>query len=120
MQKLRQDLRVCRKEKKEETVMLRKQVIAAWRPCGDNSSRWEGIELRLCSKGAEQWERPRGRCQEEKKEQGKVTTNKSKTKLVSSLASASSGRNEGTPASSLELDLPRVQGAFGECGGAGK
>ena len=28
--------------------------------------------------------------------------------------------NEGTPASSLELDLPRVRGAFGACGGAGK
>ena len=34
--------------------------------------------------------------------------------------SASSGCNEGTPASSLELDLPRVRGALGECGGAGK
>ena len=30
------------------------------------------------------------------------------------------GINEGTPASSLELDLPRVRGALGECGGAGK
>ena len=35
-------------------------------------------------------------------------------------SSASSGCNEGTPASSLELDLPRVRGAFGECGGVGK
>ena len=34
--------------------------------------------------------------------------------------SASSGCNEGTPACSLELDLPRVRGALGECGGAGK
>ena len=34
--------------------------------------------------------------------------------------SASSGCNEGTPASSLELDLPRVRGALSECGGAGK
>ena len=34
--------------------------------------------------------------------------------------SASGEGNEGTPVSSLELDLPRVQGALGECGGAGK
>ena len=32
---------------------------------------------------------------------------------------ASGGFNEGTPASSMELDLPRVRGAHGECGGAG-
>ena len=32
----------------------------------------------------------------------------------------SSGCDEGTPASCLELDLPRVRGALGECGGAGK
>ena len=34
--------------------------------------------------------------------------------------SASSGCKEGTPASSLEFDLPRVRSALGECGGAGK
>ena len=34
--------------------------------------------------------------------------------------SASSGCNEGTPATSLELDLPRFRGALGESGGAGK
>ena len=34
--------------------------------------------------------------------------------------SASSGCNEGTPASSLELDLPRIRDALCECGGAGK
>ena len=33
--------------------------------------------------------------------------------------SASSGCKEGTPASSLELDLPRIRSALGECGGAG-
>ena len=31
--------------------------------------------------------------------------------------SASGGRNEGTPASSMELDFPRVRRALGECGG---
>ena len=34
--------------------------------------------------------------------------------------SALSGCNEGTPANSLELDLPRIRGALGEGGGAGK
>ena len=33
--------------------------------------------------------------------------------------SASSGCNEGTPASTLELDLSRIRAALGECGGAG-
>ena len=31
--------------------------------------------------------------------------------------SASGGFSEGTPASSLELGLPRVRGVLGECGG---
>ena len=34
--------------------------------------------------------------------------------------SRSGALKEGTPASSSELDLPRVRGAHGECGGAGK
>ena len=34
--------------------------------------------------------------------------------------SGSSGCNEGTPASSLDFDLPRIRVAFGEGGGAGK
>ena len=34
--------------------------------------------------------------------------------------SPSGGCSEGTPESSLELDLPRVRSALGECGGAGK
>ena len=32
----------------------------------------------------------------------------------------SGGCSEGTPESSLELDLPRDRSALGECGGAGK
>ena len=64
--------------------MLRKQVIAEWRPCCNTSSPWEQIESKLCSKGTEKWERPKGRCQEEKKDEGIVKTNKSKTKPVSS------------------------------------
>ena len=64
--------------------MHRKQVIVAWRLCGNNLSPWDRIGSRLCSKGTEKWERPRGRCQEEKKEKGIVKTNKSKNKPVSS------------------------------------
>ena len=69
------------------------------------------------SKITEKWDRPRGRCQEEKKEE----KNKSKTKPVSNWRlSGSRGCNEGTPRSSLELDLPWVRGALGEGGGAGE
>ena len=73
-----------RLERREEARMLRKQVIVAWRRCGNSLSPWEQIESRLCSKGTEKWELPRGRCQEEKKEEGTVKTNKSREKLVSS------------------------------------
>ena len=73
-----------RQEKREEAVMLRRQVTAAWRPCGSSLSRWERIELRSFDKGTkEKWEQLRSRCQEEKKE-GIVKMNKSKTKQVSS------------------------------------
>ena len=64
--------------------MIRKQVIAAWRPCGNNLSLLGRIESSLCFKGTKKRERPRSGCQEEK-EGGIVKTNKSKTKPVSSL-----------------------------------
>ena len=51
------------------------------------------------------------RNSEDEQEQGKASQQ---------LAVSVSGWNEGTPAGSLELDLPRVRGALGECGGAGK
>ena len=41
---------------------FRKQVIAAWMPCGNGSSPWERIESRLCSKDTEKWEPPTCRC----------------------------------------------------------
>ena len=70
------------------------------------------MEWRSCStESEEKWERSRreeGRsCSEEEQGQGRILP-------------APGGINEGTPASSLELDLPRVRGALGECGGAGK
>ena len=94
--------------------------VAAWRRCGNNLSPWERIESRLCSKryrglGAAQGQmlgREEGRRNSED-EQEQDTASQQLTLL------ASSGCNEGTPASSLELDLHRVRGAFGECGGAG-
>ena len=66
--------------------MLRRHVIAAWRrPCVNSLSHWERIELRLLSKGSrEKFERHRGRCQKEKKKEGAVKANKSKTKPVRS------------------------------------
>ena len=64
--------------------MLRTQVIAAWRPCGSNLSPWRRMELRLVYKGSkEKWERHKGRCQEEKKEEDAVKTIKSETRPVS-------------------------------------
>ena len=85
MQKWRQNFRVCRQEKKEEAVMLRRQVSAAWRTCGNSLSPWGRIEFRSLYNGSkEKWEQLRSRCQEEKKEEGIVKTNKSKTKPVSS------------------------------------
>ena len=57
------------KEKKEEAVMLRRQVMAVWRPCGSNLSPWERMELRPLYKGSKgKWERHKDRCQEEKKQ----------------------------------------------------
>ena len=49
---------------------------------------------------------------EDEQEQGRISQ-----RLV---LPAPGGINEGTPASGLELDLPRVWSAPGECGGAGK
>ena len=85
MQKWWQSFRFCRREKKEEAAMLRRQVIAAWRPCGSNSSPWEQMELRPLHKSSkEKWEQHKGRCQEEKKDEGIVKMNKSKAEPISS------------------------------------
>ena len=120
MQKWRQNFRVCRQEMKGEAVMLRRHAIAAWRPCGNKLSLWERIGSRLCSKGTEKWERIRSRCQEEKKEEGIVKTDKSKTKPVSSWrCHLQAGAMKALQREVLELDLPPIRGASGECGGAG-
>ena len=66
-------------------AMHRRQVMAAWRPCGSNSSPWEQMELRPLYRGSKgKWEQHKGRCQEEKNDEGVVKMNKSKAKSVSS------------------------------------
>ena len=62
----------CMQVKKEEAAMHRKQVIAAWRRCGNSLSLWERIESRLCSKGTEKLELPRAdaRRRRRRKEKG--------------------------------------------------
>ena len=84
MRKWKQNFKACRLEKKEEVVMHRRQVMAAWRPYGSNSSPWEQMELRPLHKSSTgKWEQPKGRCQEEKKDEGIVKMNKSKGEPVS-------------------------------------
>ena len=68
MQKWRQSFRVCRREKNEEAVMLRTQVIAARRPCGSNLSPWRRMDLTPVYKGPkEKWERHKGRCRKRRR-----------------------------------------------------
>ena len=62
-------------------------MTAAWRLCGSNFSLWEQMELRPLYKGSKgKWERPKGRCQEEKKDEGIVKMNKNKVKTSQQLA----------------------------------
>ena len=103
---------------KEEAAMLRKQVIVAWRLCGNNLQPRERIGSRLCTKGYRKWERPRSRCQEKGEEI--VKTHKSKTRPVSNWRCQRQAGALKALQRALELDLPRVRGAIGECGGAGK
>ena len=84
MQTWWQSFRVCRRENKEGAATLRKQVTAAWRLGGSNLSLWEYVELRLLYKGSKgKWEQHKGGCQEEKKDEGIVKMNKSKTESIS-------------------------------------
>ena len=86
------DIRAGRSLKKEEAVMLRRQVIAAWRLCGSKLLpcvlQW--VQTRsmpwpmLCSKGSKKVRQFRGRCQEEMKEEGIMKMNKSKAESISS------------------------------------
>ena len=57
------------------------------------------------------------REEERRSSEGEQKQDKASQELA---LSASGEGNEGTPASSLELDLPRVRGVLGECGGTGK
>ena len=73
-------------------------------------SPWEQIKWRPCYKGSKEKRRHfTGGCQEEKKEEETVKMNKCKAEPVSSWC-----YQRQAPASSMELDLPRVRGAQGE------
>ena len=70
----------------ELQLLLRRQVIAGWRSCGSKLlpcvQQWVRTRSTpwpmLCSKGPKKVEQPRGRCQEEMKEEGRVKMNKGK------------------------------------------
>ena len=92
---------------------------------------WKALWQQLIALGAngieplnksptEKWEQHKGRCQEEKKDEGIVKMNKSKAEPISSWLPTPGGINQGPPAKSLELDLPRVRGVSGEDGSAGR
>ena len=112
----------CRQEKKEEAAMHRKQVIVAWRRCGNSLSLWERIESRLCSKGIEKLDLPRADARRKKEERRRDSKQEQEQGTTSQqlVLPAPGGLNEGTPASLEEVVLPRIRGPHGECGGAGK
>ena len=96
--------------------------MADWRPYGSNTSPWEHMELRPLHKCfTEKWEQLKGklpgreegrRDSENEQEQGRASLQ---------LVSFTPGKvNQVAPASSLELDFPRVRGVPGEDGGAGR
>ena len=121
MRRWRQSFRVCKLEKKEEVAMHRRQVMAAWRPYGSNTSPWKQMELRpLHKRFTEKWEQHKGKCQEEKKEEDSENEQEQGRGSQQLVSLTPGGVNQVAPASSLELDLPRVRGVPGEGGGAGR
>ena len=98
MQRWQQNVRGCRPDKKEEAVKHRRQVIAAWRPCGNSLSPWERIELRSF---VHRLQREMGTAQEQMsgREGGRRNSEneQEQDKASQQLAlSASSGCNEGS------------------------
>ena len=101
-------LKPWRRREEKETAVL-------WRTCYKESSHWERMTWRSCStEPEEKWERPKGRCQEEEKEEGTVKMNRSKVQPVSSWCYQ---RKAGSMKALQRA--ARVWGANGECGGAG-
>ena len=100
-------------------AQARSKLEALWQQL---ISPWEQMELRPLYKGSKgKWEQHKGRCQEEKKDEGIVKMNQEQGRINQQLVSPTPGGvNQGAPASSLELDLPRVRGVPGEGGSAGK
>ena len=99
---------------------VRKYVtVAAWRSCGNSLSLWERVELIF-----QRFQREVGAFQEQMpgREEGRRNSEDEQEQGRASrqlVLPAPGGFNEGTPASSMELDLPRARGAHGESGGAG-
>ena len=96
-QKWKRNFKDFRQEQKEEGIMRRKQVIAAWRRV------WQQVQMPRVEEGR--------RDSKNVQEQGKTSQ-----QLV---LPTPDPFNEGTPASVMEIDLSRIRGAHGECGGAG-
>ena len=108
--------RVERKKRSVRVKMLR------FKSFGRRLSGFEDMAGRhVKRKGLEELEPLRCRCQEKKKgskvSKGEQEQGETSQQLV---LPAPGGFNEGIPASLMELDLPRIRGAHGECGGAGK
>ena len=123
MRKWKQSFRDCRLEKKEEEAMLRRQEIAAWRPCGSrllpcvlqwdriSSVPWPMLSSKSSRKVEEQMPGRDERRSEDEQEQGRASQQVALT--------TPDGVNQVAPASTLELD-PRVRGVPGERGSAGR
>ena len=121
MRRWKQNFRDCRQEKKEEAAVHRKQAIAARRKHGNSLSPWERIKWRPCCKGCkEKREHFRRGCQKREGARRNSENEQEQGRTSQQLVLPPPGRfNEGTPASGMELDLPRVRGAHGEGNGAG-
>ena len=128
MRKWKQNFRDCKLENKEEVAMHRKRLISGWRRWWNRSSPWErtrrGRSSMLCVKYSSRDSRLSAppaqvpgreegrRDSENEQEQGRTSQ-----QLV---LPTPGGSNQDAPASSLELDLHRVEGAPGESGSAGR
>ena len=104
MRRLRQSFGDCKLEKEEDVAMHRRQVMAAWKPCGSNSSPWVQMELPRREEGR--------RNSEDEHEQGRTSQQLG--------LPTPGGINQGALANCLELDLPRVRDVLGEGGSAGR
>ena len=90
------------------------QITAVCAAVGPNQV--DAVFQRFRESGPTQGQMP-GRDERRRNSEDEQELGTTKQQLV---LPAQGGINEATPVNSLELDLPRVRGALGECGGAGK